>query len=1156
MMKRSFSSRRSIDSSVVRGTKRQKQEHSYSTREITWEEQRALGGKFEAVGEGAWPVRRIVAQRGVGKKLQYQVELQPHPETHEFFKPQRVQEEHVNDDSIAEWEEEKEDSEEQAKRAEQERLAARRARSRRLIPSSSGEVATSIEQDEEHGEVLELSSSPQPLPRVPRHQLFSPLLKVNLPPIPQDIAAYETVRSSQPDEDHPLTRGPNSPTPSQAPVSSVRPLARTTTTKRNLKVVPNSQPSLGTTIVDESSPRSNLEPLPDREDSVELDLVDIQSIRSSSFFTAESIQQSTGDAVEQHLSNQHRHISSAPVVENADEIEDLYSSAQIVSPAAAHNQLGGLAPHSAIQSPATDGPETPKSHSGTQAYFPSSFPDFDKLQSSIGMASNEISISGSDAVDNYVKSPLAKTIHADEVEDDTPLFQDEHHDFLVVAPESLSAPLIVHESIEDEPQSSTDTSQLLDSKGNSSQESLNNEREIETVDGVMIPALPIFGPYEYAVALPAEGKIKSVYDEILKLKKKAIIRFITRKGSPGTSEISSKKTIERNEMQEMLSRLNDTTTHMDLGLPSTQEHLTQDPEAAAAHAEYAGSKFVFLGYLIDQMKSEDCSLAIFAQEGNLQDLIEEYLTMKQVTVRRWSRGPTSQDHSVPQGLTVDILSTQEDKGHILPRKPVLTLAFDVTFSTTDCQWQLLQRTYGKDLPVVHLLVMNSSEHVERCVPIFFTSNIRLKVVVRTTYLAAPNLGGDVTYMPNDSDQPEGRPMDMGDLQRAVRKSPERRLQLIAELIAHWTISGELNQEWSLGTMPELKLVPFQTPPRVSRAASRTPQPRNARSRTPQARTRRTQTPVSRGSTPVGRKRLLEVDGENGAKRQRLTPIRDLVLDSRPTSHVSEELREARKQIAQLTLDLNNAKAATAQAEDALTKWRDDHAELIHRYEKSRTKQSELHKANKKLEKTITAMKERDETSRQRQTKLREQLAEQKAALMTARNDLKATDGDIGNLEEAREEAREATKKLEAMEKSVKSTKNDFEFTRSQYQDASNKVSDLMSEVKDLEGQVENLKVAAGDSRRQLKAMNYEKATDNYQEAVRKAQLEVRSRDVLIKRLSEENAALKSRRGVQTRGSSMQPQSSPGPRSRQASPAPGYLQPPTGSRASVLRNSER
>lgn len=1152
-MKRSFSSRRSTGTSVTRGKKRQKQEHQYSTREINWEEQRALGGKFEAVGEGAWPVRRIVGQRGVGKKLQYQVEWQPHPHTHESFKPQWVQEEHVNDDSIAEWEEAKEQRKENGRRAAEERTAARR-----VIPSSSGEAGYHVGQEEDDNYAYQAQASPFSGSRRAEEGLFSPGIRINLPPVPHDKAAYETVDSSQLQPSSQDNAGLGIQARSEAPVSGQQPVERS-------RIIPNSQPSGGETIVDESSPhpesgaKVNLGGLllsaPDR----------IESSQSSSLSARDSIALSTAEPHAEAVALQGRQKQYEgsrfirPTEADNNKIEDIYSSAQIVSGGEDNDEPEDLASHSAIQSPETNtsSPSTPGLHSGTQAFFGTNFPQsLDELYSPADMASNEVSISRSDATDGYIKSPLAHTIHADEVPDDEPLFQNEHQDFLVVAPEAISAPLIVHESIEDEPQSSTDTSQLLNSKGNSSQESLNNEREIETVDGVMIPALPIFGPFEYAVALPAEGKIKSVYDEIIKLKKKAIIRFISRKGSPGTSEISSKKTLERNEMQEMLSRLNDTTTHIDLGLPSTQEHLTQNPEASAAHAEYAGSKFVFLGYLVDQLKKEDCSLVVFAQEGNLQDLIEEYLTMKQVTIRRWSRPSTNQAQEVPRGFSVDILTTQQDKGHMLPRKPALTLAFDVSFATSDPQWQLLQRTYGDDLPVVHLLVANSSEHVERCVPVTFTSNIRLKVVVRTTYLAASNLGGDVTYMPDDSDQPEGRPMDMGDLQRAVRKSPNRRLRLIADIMAEQAVSGELNEKWSLGGMPELKLVPFETPPRVSRAASRTPQPRNARSRTPQARARRTQTPVSRGTTPVGRKRLLEVDGENGAKRQRLTPVRDLVLENRPASTVTEELREARKQIDQLTLDLANARAATNQAQQTVQQWRDDHSELLRRYEQSTMKQKELHKANKKLTIKVTAMTEREETSRQRQANLRQQLTDQKTALMDARNELKAAGGDIANLEEAREEAREATKKLDSMEKSVKSTKNDFEFTRSQYQDASKRASDLASEVKDLEGQVENLKVAAGDSKRSLKAMNYEKAHEKYQEAVRQAQLEVRNRDVMIKRLQEENSVLKSRRGVQTRGSSMQPASSPGPRSRQASPAPGYLQPPTGSRASVLRNSER
>lgn len=60
----------------------------YSTRTVVpWKEQRALPEKFWRVGRGNWPVLRINDERIVGKKKEYLVEWESHPNTGEIFQP-------------------------------------------------------------------------------------------------------------------------------------------------------------------------------------------------------------------------------------------------------------------------------------------------------------------------------------------------------------------------------------------------------------------------------------------------------------------------------------------------------------------------------------------------------------------------------------------------------------------------------------------------------------------------------------------------------------------------------------------------------------------------------------------------------------------------------------------------------------------------------------------------------------------------------------------------------------------------------------------------------------------------------------------------------------------------------------------------------------
>ena len=1185
-MKRSFNERQSSsfadrDRGSVKRRKKSKSQsksQSYSTREISWKEQRSLGGDFVKVGKGNWPVRRVIGERGPPANKQYQVEWEPHPNGEEF-EPHWVSYAGVAKALVRDWEHFKAEQEEKARL--QGGDANRRSRSRRIIPDSSG---TPIEHVRQQSDVsvsppglgsdssvsgLEISETQYPT--------TTERPTVRLPPLPSDKSDYDTLRTSQlsPSNSHfsLISDSPVAVAASQIQTSldsrqsgKTSPLSIQSASQvlsRQLRSprprVTHSSPLASSS---QSKPPSNLGRFVEQAQDVQPGTPEPSRSSSLRFLTQFPRAKETSIST----SDKNRVYSSPSVTTQSARLASPFndSSSADHSPTSPQLRESNFSEQAEPSQPRISSPRhrkgtdlgqqaLNKAHGRRSKDYTSPASSVTKLyystQSQVDMAAPEADASFLELAGTKHRSPLVNSMTADNLSPPNgQLFETVNDQAFMANADPLIAPLTIHASIEDETPFMPDAP-LLDSK-TSSQDSLNNQREIETVDGVMIPVRPILGPHEFAIPLPAEGKVKSAYDEIIKLRRKAIHKFISRKGAPGTSEISSKKTLERNEMQEMLQRLNDTVTHTDLGLPIPQTQYTLGSEHNAAYADYAGSKFVMLGYLVDQLQGTENSIAIFAQDGALLDLLTDYLGMKHVKVRRHDSSTVDQVSDDSTAFSVDLLATQQTKPPALPRKPSFVIAFDVSFTTTDPQVQSLRLQYGEDLPIIHLLVTNSSEHVDRCVPVAMTSNIRLKVVVRTTYLASPNLGGDTIYIPDDSDQPEGRAMDMSDFQRAVRKSPARRLALIADVIVNLVQSGGFTNNWTLSGMPELKLSELESPQKLSRAASCTPQPR----------TGRTQTPVSRATTPVGRKRMLDLDGENGTKRQRLTPVRDTFLDSQFSQSQSEELHEARRSIAQLMSQLGStrdqlqaAEQKQAAAEAKAAEWQESHASLLHRYEKTSHERKKLHRENTKLNTTITSMKERDEKLRIEKDKLRQQVIEMKTELVKARADLKAEGGGVAQLEEAREEARNATTKLLMLEKSLTSTKGDFEFTRTQYQEASKQATDMISEVKDLESQVEKLKVAAGDSKRSLKAMNYQMSLSRAMDKAEQFRLEVKNREAVIKKLQEENATLKSRRGVQTRGSSVQPASSPAPRSRQASPAPGHLMPPSGSRTSVLRH---
>ncbi|KAL6243617.1 hypothetical protein RBB50_009610 [Rhinocladiella similis] len=733
--------------------------------------------------------------------------------------------------------------------------------------------------------------------------------------------------------------------------------------------------------------------------------------------------------------------------------------------------------------------------------------------------------------------------------------------------------LPIQKSIEEEPQSSSGEHSSVESKASSSQQSVKNERDIAQVDGLVVPTLPILGPDEYAIPLMAEGKVQSVYFDIIKSKMKPILKFLNRHESVGSANDSPTSTQERIEMTELLQQLSYTVTHMDLGLLGTSTQYSIQSEADAAYANYAGSKFSLLGHLVDMLARVQCSIVVMSQAGPVQDLIEQYLKLKHIDVRRQDRADTS-SLSGPQRtqneFQVELVTTFWTGQLNFAMKPIFMIAFDASFDSQDPQVMRIRQNFSPSpqrlLPVVHFIVSNSSEHVDRCLPKDMPSSLRLKLLVRATCQAQPNLGGIPAYVPTASDEPEGRDMDMADLQRGIRKTQERKLAMYAHMITRASMSQDWTSNW-ISQMPPLQLTDMDL---VWSSSSGAP----TMAATPQEPIR-SRTPASRVGTPSVKKRILDVDNVLPAliKRQRLTPLLDsteVVIKTEPDN----QLQQMHELVNKLQADLQSEREARQKAEEEKTrkqeqleKWMEDHANLQRRYEKRMTKCHELDSSTKKLQRIIDNSKSRYDRTAEDNVSLKRKVTELQAELTTVREEMKAGGGDAAALEVARGEARGHQAKTAYLEKSLENTRKDFEFTRTQYQAASNKAAELAAQNQELETKVAELAHRAGDEKRRLKELNYAHSLEEHIAKIQELELGGRSREVRLRKLEEENRQLKRSRGVQTRGSSVQPPGSPNPdapgrgaRSRQASPAAGLFSnahhAAGSNRGSLLRHQER
>ena len=682
-------------------------------------------------------------------------------------------------------------------------------------------------------------------------------------------------------------------------------------------------------------------------------------------------------------------------------------------------------------------------------------------------------------------------------------------------------------------------------------QSVEHEHLVPKSGGVVLPKRPIFEDEEYAVSLPAEGKVQALYHDQIKEKRRTLLKFIRRRDSNGVKLPGLDKTKERLEVLDLIERLHGTVTHLDLAIEgwATQQDLS--PSEIAQYSTLASSKFAFLDHLLNALHDKQCYIAIFAKPGQIIELVRTFLSAKDVPFSIQGDNAllqnSSQEQNSSSGPRFILFASGSSSVTELPERPDLILAFDASFDIQDLQVQAIRSTESssRTVPILRLLVNNSSEHCNVCIPTSLPSPHRLRLLARTIYQARRNIGGS-PIMVIEEDLPEAG-LDLATINQMMKKSPDRRLRLLANQVADAITDNDLKSAWTFEDMPDLELDDIiETPENIDRV--------------------RTATPASRAGTPSGRKRLLELDSSSSglAKRQRLTPLHDV-------THISDSVRDSASQSATLQVEMQNArKDVEAQtqarilaetAREAVKLQLNDTAielrKLNGRYEKLTRISYDQKAMVKSLESQLEARNARHERIAAENVLLKDQLTLTKAELKATREEI-ASGGNspLAVLEAAREAIRLATARAEKAEKSLESKNKDFDFVGEQYQLASGSAAELSAQVTVLEDQNMLLQSKASDEKIRLKQYNENSALKLQASKIDELQSEKRGMELLIRRLDEENSNLKkaasttTRAGVQTRGSSVQPPGSPGlhgsfastgmarERSRQGSPAPG------------------
>ncbi|MCJ1398950.1 hypothetical protein MMC11_002151 [Xylographa trunciseda] len=645
----------------------------------------------------------------------------------------------------------------------------------------------------------------------------------------------------------------------------------------------------------------------------------------------------------------------------------------------------------------------------------------------------------------------------------------------------------------------------LHTPANPSKLHLHNEvSQIQTNTSLYVPRL---GYMEFVVALPAPARVKDQYVELLDHYGSRIKRF----HDDDTMDKGLTST-----MQRMLHRLNDVTTHIDLDNDTTMTQQDVTTSMQVIWAVDSSAKFQFLGQLIRCLYNKSVNIAIIAQGGRLLDLIETFLKGSRVGYYRVDNGATLR--FVPDtapSLLMTLIPSEHGVPVNMPVPVNLIIAFDTSVDQEIMDMHGV-RTFnssdGRMVPVVHLLVYCSAEHIGRCLPPSTRGSNDLKMIVECVARYREEIG---KLLPEEH-------------------SPAA----AADEVAAFVNAGGLERMW---TLPMMRPVDLNIAPSSQTTYSATQS--------------ETQSSSNGGNaTPGQHKRPMNAteDSSDSVKRQRMTPVADI-------THVSDSVAQSAQAASQqiigdLQLALNKAETdftnlktahdvrvrelqATIEGHQRHIQERmESLSELQQRYEE---RDAEYHTLRHEKEDFIAASVIADrkrETLLAEMAKLKEERKMLEEEVKKVRESLgSSTIPQVAEVEALRSQVRSLAQDKAMLERKTQSMAADFEFTRQQYQLASSSAAEFATQVAALEAENATLRQKASGEAVKLRQATLDDALEQQMRENEKLAGENGDlRDLLRKK--------ERGKGVTTRTGSVAPKSprlgnSPA-RSRAGSRAPG------------------
>lgn len=243
----------------------------------------------------------------------------------------------------------------------------------------------------------------------------------------------------------------------------------------------------------------------------------------------------------------------------------------------------------------------------------------------------------------------------------------------------------------------------------------------EKTDHVLPGSLRL-GPSEYAVTMPMDSIGKDNYERALAEHSESVKLLLSGfKSADGNVLPMTEEAQALSDIRQLIEKLDNIAVHTDLNIAEHVKRSQPDVQKEASWAEYSSAKFLFLGQLIEIAGAQDMHILFILGKRQSAELVERYFIGKGFAPVR----PRAEMHGhvelcmIDGSLSVGILSTEHTGTVETYRSPTVIFALDSSFNASSPVVEHLRTTNARNgnlLPVVHLIIANSSEHIQRCLP--------------------------------------------------------------------------------------------------------------------------------------------------------------------------------------------------------------------------------------------------------------------------------------------------------------------------------------------------------------------------------------------------------------------------------------------------------